>query len=219
MEREIVLTLDGSSTLYLPELDEHYHSTGGAIDEAMHVFITAGFRYSTGMEPVIFEAGFGTGLNALLTAIESHRLGKKTEYVAIEKYPLPAETVSKMNYPGILGGDAAELYRALHEAPWNTRVEVDGRFSLTKIEGDITDQLPPVRADLIYFDAFAPSKQPELWKPEVLTRVAGLLSTGGIFVTYSAKGEVKRALRTAGMEIELLKGACGKRHMLRGVKI
>ncbi|MBM3421099.1 MAG: tRNA (5-methylaminomethyl-2-thiouridine)(34)-methyltransferase MnmD [Bacteroidetes bacterium] len=219
MRREVVLTLDGSHTIYVPELDEHYHSTGGAINESEHVFIRAGFDYCRKSVVTVFEAGFGTGLNALLTALRSREMNRKTEFVTIEKYPLPAAVSGSLNFPEQAGKGAAGLFTAIHRASWNRKVVIDKHFVLHKIEGDLVDNIPDCRADVIYYDAFAPSKQPEMWNSDLLRRVVALLEPGGIFVTYSARGEVRRTLKSAGLQIDLLRGAAGKRHMLRAVKI
>lgn len=196
---------------------ELYHSDRGAVGEATHVFLGNGFLYACeGKRSVnVFEMGFGTGLNALLTVRSARDLGISLDYVALELYPLDESMVSKLNY----GNDA--LFRELHAAPWGFPSEVAPGFFLTKyrdslLEFDFSPYLEFF--DVIYFDAFAPQAQPELWTEEVMGRMYGILKPGGCLVTYSAKGVVKRALRAAGFEVARLPGALGKRHMVRAVK-
>jgi len=218
MEREIVTTADGSDTLYMPGLDEHYHSVNGAVGESEHVFISAGFDYCTKNQVTVFEAGFGTGLNTLLTAVRSEKVKRLTTYITVEKYPLSDELISKLNYPLILGAGSDEIFRLIHAAEWERRVRISEFFELKKIKGDLLADRFSEPADIIYFDAFAHSKQPEVWSIDVLERSCSLLGTGGIFVTYSARGELKRNLKALGFEIRLLPGAAGKREMLRAIK-
>jgi tRNA U34 5-methylaminomethyl-2-thiouridine-forming methyltransferase MnmC len=205
MKPVLTETLDGSHTLFLEELGEHYHSTNGAIGESMHVFIRAGFEYCTKNKISVFEAGFGTGLNALLTAIKSAELGRHTSYVTIEKHPLDRSIVNILNYPAILSGDAPALFTAIHEASWNRNVPVNEYFEIMKIHDDLTGYMPDYMADVIYFDAFSPSRQPEMWSPGVIMRMADMLNPG--------------TLRSSGLEVTLLPGAPGKREMIRAIKI
>lgn len=218
MKREIITTADGSETLYMPDLDEHYHSVNGAIGESEHVFLKAGFDFCTKNPVTVFEAGFGTGLNALLTAIRSEKEKRLTTYITVEKYPLTDEIISQLNYPLILGDDSGRLFRLIHAAEWGNSVAISEFFELRKINGDLLEGNFSASADIIYFDAFAHSKQPEVWSMEVLDRTCSILGTGGIFVTYSARGELKRSLKALGFEITLLTGAAGKREMLRAIK-
>jgi tRNA U34 5-methylaminomethyl-2-thiouridine-forming methyltransferase MnmC len=219
MKPEIITTLDGSHTLYISEMDEHYHSTNGAIDESLHVFVRAGFDYCLKTEPIVFEVGFGTGLNALLTALRSEEKRIRTTYITIEKYPLDDSVLSALNYPAIAGGKADTLFSSIHQGSWNEMVTITEWFKILKIEADLCTYEPSVKADIIYFDAFAPSKQPEMWIPDVIQKIARLVSRGGIFVTYSAKGEVRRMLQSNGFRVELLPGAKGKREMIRAVRL
>jgi tRNA U34 5-methylaminomethyl-2-thiouridine-forming methyltransferase MnmC len=218
MKREVITTADGSVTLYLPDMDEHYHSVNGAIGESEHVFIKAGFDFCTRNPVTVFEAGFGTGLNALLTAMRSHKEKRLTSYITVEKYPLTGEIISQLNYPLILGEESSRLFRLIHEAEWGKRVAISEFFELEKINGDLLGGKFSTPADIIYFDAFAHSKQPEVWSMSVLEQISSLLGTGGIFVTYSARGELKRNMKELGFETALLPGAAGKREMLRAIK-
>ncbi len=218
MQYVIAKTADGSHTLYVPEIDEYYHSVHGAIQESVHVFIKNGLEYSSANPARIFEAGFGTGLNALLACISAAAGRRKVFYTSIEKHPLPETIAASLNYAGILGKEAGHLFELIHSCEWDRPVEIGGNFTLHKIRGDLVSEEVEGVYDLIFFDAFGPGKQPEIWAPEVFTKISGITGPGGIFMTYSVKGEVKRALRANGFAVSLLPGPPGKRHILRAVK-
>ena len=226
MERCVIITADGSSTYFVPELKETYHSTRGAVSESQHVFIDAGLKpivakqlENNGKDEKnrqvairILEMGFGTGLNALLTLLyaEEHKIA--VYYECLEKYPLTKEEVAVLNYP-----DKDKL-AALHACAWEEPVQLTADFCLCKHRIDLLDYCPTQIFDLVYFDAFAPDVQPDLWSKDLFAKIHASLSLGGILVTYSAKGTVKSALRAAGFEVQRLPGAVGKRHMIRAVK-
>lgn len=298
-EGVIELTDDGSATLRNGPGGDTYHSTRGAVGEARHVFIEAGFgavaRLSVsaengdnavrrGTEPVastarigdaptvsgngihtdtgnglsggdagrtspgdstqadsgdvlrIFEMGFGTGLNAWLTLQEARQKGRRVEYVAVEKHPVPRQVAGKLGYT------QDPRFDAMHAAPWGEWAQISAGFRLLKLHGGAAgilegmlkpakDEMPPCtwwrsagfaalhRFDLVYWDAFAPETQPELWTPEIFAAIATRMARQGVLVTYSAKGDVRRALQTAGFEVEKLPGALGKRHMLRATRL
>lgn len=219
MKPEILfqLTEDGSHTLYLPEMDEHYHSVHGAVQESRHVFIKAGLEACTAQQPSVFEVGFGTGLNALLTAIEAEKTEQKVTYTSVELYPLSTEQATMLNYGKILNEQS--LFTCLLESPWNKSTPISEWFSLQKIEIDFSSmQMPKNKYDLIYFDAFAPNKQADLWQQKIFDRLFRSLKADGIFVTYCAKGVVRRMLQTSGFIVERLPGPPGKHEMLRGRK-
>jgi tRNA U34 5-methylaminomethyl-2-thiouridine-forming methyltransferase MnmC len=215
-----VITGDGSSTLYVPEFDEHHHSTFGAVTESMHVYIKAGLQALNPHKQTvsIFEAGFGCGLNALLTCLEAIHKKRAISYYAAELYPVSAEMVSQLNYPEIVGENSAALFSAMHAADWNTAVEVHKYFTLFKISTDLTSYVPRFSYDAIYYDAFAPDKQPELWSQEIFSRLYKQLNPGGLIITYCAKGVVRRRMVSAGFQMERLPGPPGKREILRGWK-
>lgn len=208
----IEATADGSQTLRHPLTGETYHSSNGAATESEHVFIRAGFDTCPHTHVRILEAGFGSGLNALLTLRAAERAGRTVEYTAVELYPVAQQTVERME----LAGDWD--FRMLHDAPWGMPVAITDGFSLHKIEDDLADMRFRTTFDLVYFDAFAPDCQPELWTTGVFARIFAAMSPGGLLVTYSAKGDVKRALRAVGFVLQRLPGAPGKRHMLRAAK-
>ena len=216
---EIITTSDGSHTLYVPELDEHYHSVHGAIRESMHIFIGAGYEAQKSGQADIFEIGFGTGLNAFLTALRARQDNRPVRYTAIEKYPLGPDITGSLNYCTFTGEQTRTLFDAIHTSPWDRQVDITSGFSLLKIQGDLTSFRHSGTHNLIYFDAFGPDKQPEMWSQEVFETIASITVKGGILVTYSAKGEVKRNLRDCGFEVSLLPGPPGKRQIIRAVKI
>lgn len=211
-------TLDGSHTIYIPEMDEHYHSTNGAVQEARHIYISKAYNFSQASQPVVFEVGFGTGLNALLTALEAERLRRNTLYVSIEKYPIGNEEWQMLNYPQLIGNKCDTLFFSLHSAEWNKKISISPFFTLWKIHADISDfpQIP--MADVIYFDAFAPNKQSSMWTMEIFEYLFTHTSHNGVLTTYCAKGEVRRSLQSVGYHVERTDGPPGKREMLRGIK-
>lgn len=210
---EIEHTLDGSPTLVHPLFGAYYHSTRGAWGESLHVFVGAGFRAVSLDEFRILEVGFGSGLNAYLSLRAAEEEKKRVEYRAVEPYPVALETARRLSYA------ADPLFMALHEAPWEGWVRITDRFSLEKNEIALSACRFDTVFDLVYFDAFDPDCQPEMWTGEVFERLGNTLRPGGLLVTYSAKGVVKRNLRAAGFEVKRLPGALGKHHMLRAVKL
>jgi tRNA U34 5-methylaminomethyl-2-thiouridine-forming methyltransferase MnmC len=212
------VTGDGSHTLYVESLDEHYHSHFGALTESRHIFINAGLGYCPGESISILEAGFGTGLNALLTAMYAEENRKQVSYVTLEKYPLPDDILDKLNYAGMTGSRGKWLFDAIHSAPWETPVTLTPWFTIRKMNFDLTSDTLTGSFDLIYYDAFGPDKQPEMWTPGVMDKINSVAHAGTVFVTYSAKGSLKRMLKGMGFEVSLLPGPPGKRVMIRAVK-
>lgn len=212
MKIEIITTSDGSHTLYLPHLNETYHSTHGALRESQHIFIEHGLRkvMEGGSSPIrILEVGFGTGLNAWLTA----QVEWPVEYTSLELYPLEETVWSKLNYSD---HSEKELFETLHRAEWNKEVQITENFRMRKIsEGLENVDLSGFLFDLVYFDAFAPSKQPEMWTEENFRKIKNQLAPGGILVSYCASGAFKRTLKVLGFEVEALAGPPGKKEMTR----
>lgn len=216
----IVKTKDGSSTLYNCELKEHYHSTFGAIQESRHVFIKTGLDHlSSKLETInVFEVGFGTGLNALLTLLWASKNEKQVNYVGIEAYPISLKTAEELDYPQLLNVDA-ELFIRMHSAS-HEKVPLSASFNFTLVIGLIQKiQLKESFYDIIFFDAFSPETQPELWTESLFKKLNKSLKKNGILTTYSTKGIVKRALKSAGLSIEKLPGPPGKREILRAIKV
>ncbi|SRR5258706_44241 len=221
---EIITTSDGSHSLRNIELDETYHSTHGAIQESVHVFIRNGLMFfenqNRPVEIRVLEVGFGTGLNALLTL--KYTLGSKLQihYTSLEAHPVDDKTIQQLNYPEILGlKGAASLFQKVHAASWTQEDAILSNFVLKKQLGRLQDiDLGTEQFDLIYFDAFAPAKQPELWEIGMLGKIEQSMKPGAVFVTYCAKGQLKRDLRSLGLRVETLPGAPGKKEMVRALK-
>ena len=220
MNYKVIQTNDGSKTIYLPGMDEQYHSRNGAITESEHVFLKNGYLYHQSTSTAVFEVGFGTGLNCLLTALKAEKLKRSTTYYSIEKYPLENEITDQLNYGLHISSKAHELYEKIHFCKWNETVSLSEYFELIKLKADLlTDNLRIAKkCNVIYFDAFAPDKQPEMWNPDVYKKIYSLTAVNGIFVTYSAKGAVRRQLAACGFDMERLPGPPGKFQMLRGIK-
>ena len=221
MKLKLIDTSDGSLTLYLPEMDEQYHSLFGAATESNHVFIQSGLQFYSGPTPVIFEVGFGTGLNCLLTALWVEREKRQVFYMTIEKFPLNDRVIKQLHYGRFVAGTGEELFSAIHACPWNREIQVTPYFRLLKINADFTQmswQLPQ-KCNVVYFDAFSPDKQPEMWTQVLFNRIYQWVQPGGVFVTYSAKGEVRRRLISAGFSMEKIPGPPGKKEILRGIKM
>ncbi len=192
----------------------------GALIESQHIFINSGFKYlsDTLKQISILEVGLGTGLNAALTANESLISGVETFYTALELYPITEKQIKDLNYSQILNSEVAECWSKIMLAEWNSSVEINQSFRISKLNDDFTKWIPTKNFNLIYFDAFAPDDQPEMWSVEMFQKLYSSLSIGGVLVTYSSKGIVKQALRAAGFKVERLAGPPGKRHILRAVK-
>ena len=224
MERKIITTGDGSHTVAIPELNVTYHSVHGAIQESMHVYINAGLKDSGVFDYLgvhhILEMGFGTGLNALLTLIEADKNKNRVYYTAIDLYPLYENEFMKLNYCEQLNQPQYQsLFEKMHRCAWEEMFEISDYFRLTKLKLNFQEFHSEPIFFLVYFDAFAPSAQPELWTREVFEKLYKMLLPGGILVTYCSKGEVQRAMKSAGFEVEKLPGPKGKREMLRARRI
>lgn len=214
----VVETTDGSQTLSIDGGIEHYHSTNGAIAEALHVYIDAGLAPFAGREVNVFEVGFGTGLNAMLAYQFAVCNATKVNYTSVERYPLPLNIVEKLTYPEQVELDREKYFNALHSAPWNSMVELDPCFTLQKVEVDLVEYSPSAEIDVVFFDAFAPDLQPQLWSLQVFERIYKTMNAGGVLVTYSSKGFVKNNLRESGFNVKRLPGPKGKRHMILAQK-
>ena len=217
MKREIIHTLDGSTTIYLPDWKECYHSKNGAIQEAYHVFIKSGFDlFATKSEINILEIGFGTGLNAFITLLESKKNNQVIDYVGVEAYPVLFEEAMLMNYVAELKAESnRHFYENMHQTNWNEKKLIDNNFKLTKRKQFFDDINDENCYDLIYFDAFGFRVQPELWSTEIFEKMHNALKKNGILVTYAARGAVKRSMIEVGFTVEKLPGAPGKREMFR----
>ena len=225
MNRELITTADGSHSLYVKDLDEHYHSIHGAIQEAVHVFIKTGLQFLVEkgeIEIHILEIGFGTGLNALLTLIEADKLNIKVNYTSLEAFPLEQELIQQLNYVELIAvienqhKDIQKSFTAIHACNWENENKLSNHFTLTKIKNTLQDIQFNKSFDLIYFDAFGPRVQPEMWTEELFSKIFAITNQNGCLVTYCAQGQVKRTLKKVGYLVETLPGPPRKREMVRG---
>ena len=225
MKRKIITTSDGSKTIQIEEWNEQYHSIHGAINEANHVFIKHGLLFhsetileSKKREINILEIGFGTGLNAFLTAIEAEKLKLNIDYVGVEAYPVQPLEIEQLNYSELISPKHNKLFKKLHTINWETSETISLFFKLEKQQKLFKDISAKNKFNIIYFDAFGARVQPELWTEEIFKLMFDALQDNGILVTYSAKGSVRRAMQSVGFEVERLLGPPGKREMLRAQK-
>jgi len=216
MDVKIISTADGSKSLFVPEINETYHSKFGAITESKHVFIESGYHFINKPVINILEIGFGTGLNVFLTYWEQQKDQRKIYFETLEKYPLPENIIAEINNFKL--PEEKDLFARLHQADWEKPVKLQDDFILCKRETDLLDYQADRKFNLIYFDAFAPNKQAELWTEEVFQKMYDLLEENGVLVTYSAKGSVRRAMQTVGFQVQRIPGPPGKREMLRAIK-
>lgn len=218
MSKEIILTADGSKSVRDNQTNATYHSVHGAIQESRHVFIEAGLKFFSNKEFLkIFELGLGTGLNALLSFIESEANGRNLFYKAIEPFPLEQNVLDQLDYCSILTQTSCnEFFRKIHSCNWDEPVQVSSHITFRKLKSTlIAFEYSVNDFDVVYFDAFAPSTQPELWDHKSFSKIARMLKPGGILVTYCSKGEVRRTLNEVGFEVKKLPGPPGKREMIR----
>lgn len=220
MKRKIITTADGSKTIQIEDWNEQYHSVHGAIQEAYHVFIKHGLSLFHDQPLSILEIGFGTGLNALITLLESKKRGLDIVYKGIEAYPVIPEELEQLDYIEALdAGDMEQCFFNMHQTSWGQSHPILPNFSLIKQQIDFREIVDVDQFDLIYFDAFGARVQPELWTEEVFAIMFRALKKDGVLVTYSAKGSVRRAMQAVGFVVERLPGPPGKREMLRALKV
>jgi tRNA U34 5-methylaminomethyl-2-thiouridine-forming methyltransferase MnmC len=206
---------DGSHTIFVPEMDEHYHSINGAVQESKHVYLEAGFKQCRKTKIHVLEMGFGTGLNALLTALEAEQRKIKVFYTGLEKFPLPPEIISQLNYSEI----NRTLFQTIHQTEWEKSEQINPYFYLEKMQTDFRNFNFPDSYDVVYYDAFAPDKQPEVWSQELFNKIFSAMNPCGILTTYCAKGSIRRMMQQAGFTVERIPGPPGKREMLRGIAL
>lgn len=214
----IELTSDGSATIYLPELDEHYHSIKGALTESNHIYICCGLNFSIKKNLRILEIGFGTGLNCVLSALQP---GRNIEYFTFELYPLRESTIELLGYKSLLDEKGKLIFDKIHKAEWDKLQIITPEFVLHKIKADFTDikLILPTNIDVVYFDAFAPEKQPEMWDEKLFSKLFDSMNEGGILTTYCSKGIIRRLLQNIGFKVERIPGpAAGKREIIRATK-
>ena len=220
MKREILQTLDGSTTIHLPDWNESYHSKHGAIQEAYHVFIKNGLSLFQGKSISILEIGFGTALNSFITFLESQKSVQSIDYVGVEAYPISAEEVLQMNYVTELEAENERpIFELMHQSNWEEKIVISSNFTLTKRKQFFDEISDENQFDLIYFDAFGYRVQPELWSTEIFEKMYKALKVNGVLVTYAARGVVKRSMIEVGFTVEKLAGPPGKREMFRATKL
>jgi tRNA U34 5-methylaminomethyl-2-thiouridine-forming methyltransferase MnmC len=229
MQRTLITTADGSHSLYVNDLDEHYHSIHGAIQESKHVFIETGLKHQYSKSNAslnILEIGFGTGLNAILTLLEAKKMNLSINYTSLEAFPLEKKLVNELNYISHIceseNSDEQELrdtFNQLHDCEWEKEIKIKNYFTLLKIKNKLQDVTFNSKFDLIYFDAFGPRVQPEMWTESLFMKILAATNEQGCLVTYCAKGEVKRTLKKVGFVVETLPGPPRKREMVRGTKL
>ena len=220
-DSNLFITEDGSHSIFSNRFGVSYHSKFGAVDEANHVFINSALRFKAVLQQKIsiLEIGFGTGLNAFVTLLEAKKRNLYIDYVGIEAYPISIQQAQQLNYSELFPlEDNPDLFLKLHQCPWNIQTQLNDHFSFEKILEKFEAINYANRFDIIYFDAFAPNAQPELWNDEILTKMYDALIPDGILVTYCAKGSVKRTLKRVGFSIEALPGPPRKREMTRATK-
>jgi tRNA U34 5-methylaminomethyl-2-thiouridine-forming methyltransferase MnmC len=218
---KLVVTGDNSHTLTSPFEHEHYHSIHGAITESKHVFIEAGLANYSNKYPretiKILEVGFGTGLNALLSANFAIEHQIAIDYTSIEAFPLPLEITNQLNFNQELEADSESIFKLIHSSDWETKQQINSLFELTKLETTLQSFESQIKFNLCYYDAFGPRVQPELWEASIFEKITGLLHPKAILVTYCCKGDVRRALMSVGFKVEKIPGPPGKREMIRAV--
>ena len=225
MNRQIITTADGSKTIQLVDLNEQYHSVHGALQESQHVYIKQGLQYfyknkQEENTPIsILEIGFGSGLNAMTTLVEAKNVNIQINYVGVEAYPISKEEILELNYGMQFDFEnAKQLFQDIHSCKWEKAHIITPNFSLEKQQKDFSDIITKNTFNIIYFDAFGPRVQPELWTEAIFKKMYDALKEEGILVTYSAKGSVRRAMQHVGFIVERIPGPPGKREMLRATK-
>ncbi len=227
MKPKIEITKDGSSTLIHPKYNAHYHSTAGAIEESDFVYLKSGLFYFLSSEKrqdlkqscSILEVGFGSGLNAFNTLIKTEALALNIEYLGIETYPVTLDVIKQLNYPEQLSAqDQQAIYNTMHEVSWEKNHQITKQFSLEKRNHDIFSLKDTNKFDVIYFDAFGPTDQPELWTAPIFKIMFEALKNNGVLITYCAQGAARRAMQSVGFKVDRLSGPPSKRHILRAIK-
>jgi tRNA U34 5-methylaminomethyl-2-thiouridine-forming methyltransferase MnmC len=219
LKKEIILTKDGSTSIFLPELNETYHSRFGAIQEAKHVFIKNGLSLFNDKSVSVLEIGFGTGLNAFITFLETLETNQKINYVGVEAYPVEVEMLKSLNYVSALNATTHQsIFDEMHLSDWESENKIASHFNLTKRKQKFEEISDSNAFHLIYFDAFGFDVQPELWNEVIFQKMYNALLPNGVLVTYACRTSIKKAMLSAGFRVEKLPGAPGKREMLRAFK-
>jgi len=216
---KIEVTADGSHTILIEELNEHYHSVKGALTESQHIYRDCAFLHRA-KQPFntrlnLLEIGFGTGLNAVVTAMTANAEAP-VHYITLEKYPLSVDFIKQLNYNECID---RQLFEAIHSADWNTPIAITPFFTIEKRQCDYIVDTLPSNIDVVYFDAFAPEKQPDMWSTKCFDKLVNSMNDNAVLTTYCAKGEIRRTLQSSGLIVERLAGPVGgKREILRATK-
>ena len=218
IDNEIIECEDGSKTLKHSIIGDTYHSTKGSLAESLYVYIESGLDFINKDDITIFEVGFGTGINTILTLKRAVERGINISYYCVELYPISISNVEKLGLETALSSEEYSYFLKLHECEWNKTIKICENFSITKIYGNLLEVDTPKNIDLIYHDAFAFDSQPELWSEDLFKSLFNSMNPDGVLVTYASKGVIKQNLRGAGFDVKRLKGALGKHHMVRAVK-
>ena len=219
---DIIKTADGSNTILHKQIQATYHSVHGAIQESKFIYIEAGLNFAIknlSQKLKVFELGFGTGLNALLAAIEAEKQSLDLHYTSIEKYPLPTDLHINLHFEKIINIPNENLFKSIYLCEWEKWHQISNHFSFKKIKQDILDYSFESNFDIVFYDAFAPENNPELWQKPILSHIYLHLNHGGILVTFCAKGTFKRLLKEIGFKVESLPGPVGKREITRAIKM
>lgn len=222
MTYTILPTSDGSNTLFTSRFNASYHSIHGALEESKVVFIQLGLQYlaNRGCQNIrLFEMGFGTGLNAALSFQFASQHGLTLHYTGAEAFPVPIETIQQTNLSSLFDTPYDQLYIELHQLPWNQEHLLLQNDHFLKWHTSLEEFESEHKFDLIYFDAFAPECQPELWSEEILLKMYNLLDHNGVLTTYCAKGIFKRNLKKVGFHLENHPGPGRKREITRAIKM
>jgi len=226
VQRKIITTQDGSKSIHIVEWNEQYHSKHGAVQEAKHVFIDSGLTHflkgkkNVNSETIsVLEIGFGTGLNALITLLEAEKKSLSINYTGIEGFPVSIEEIKALNYSSILEvQNKAPVFLSMHDSNWEEEIDMTSFFKLTKEKKQFSEVNAKNKFDLVYFDAFGPRVQPELWTESIFALMHKAMRSKGVLVTYCAQGNARRAMQKVGFAVEKIQGPPGKRHMLRATK-
>lgn len=220
MKREIIITKDGSTTIFFPEINETYHSKFGAIQESYHVFVDAGLHQKKNDTIFILEVGYGTGLNAFITFLDAEKSKQNIDYIGVEAFPISNDEIQQLNFVDILNAHKYKsIFEAMHNSVWNEKIAITENFILTKRKQFFQEIDDKNAFDIIYFDAFGFRIEPELWSKTIFEKMFIALKIGGILVTYACRSSIKNDMIELGFKVEKLPGAPGKREMLRATKL
>lgn len=219
---QLILSADGSHTIHSGQFDTSYHSKHGAIQESQHVFIESGLIHWQNLNPGkksirIFEMGMGTGLNILMTTQYAAVHNLDIHFTTVEKFPINNTISDQLNYSEELGTEPSIL-KHIHNSEWSTDIPLSENFTLHKLQNDLINIDLDNTVDIVFYDAFGPKSQPELWDLTATNKIVSLMHDNAIFVTYCAQGAFRRNLKSSGLDVSKIPGPPGKREMIRAIK-